>query len=224
MLLVSLHWSLLQSLPHRPFGYYHATSATTLSKTITMPCLLLLTLMTTLTHCLHSNFLAATNADRVLRPVVPLDNEEVAELRRTSTELREVVRYLKRERDLLEARQSVAEGESSRMEASLAATQRALDEARAELKRELDSKATARGEKDFTKLTAEVTQVRHTTSDGCSIPVIFLRVSPDLTHHSSPLYFIITVELSAREQRTLAQRERGAVQESGCGCRATQGP
>jgi hypothetical protein len=72
------------------------------------------------------------------------------------------VRYLKRERDLLEARQSVAEGESSRMEASLAATQRALDEARAELKRELDSKATARGEKDFTKLTAEVTQVRHT--------------------------------------------------------------
>jgi uncharacterized protein involved in exopolysaccharide biosynthesis len=109
--------------------------------------------------------LAATNADRVLRPVIPLDNEEVAELRRTSTELREVVRYLKRERDLLEARQSVAEGESNRMEASLAATQRALDEARGELKRELDAKATARGEKDFNKLTAEVTQVRHTTSD-----------------------------------------------------------
>jgi septal ring factor EnvC (AmiA/AmiB activator) len=163
MLLVSLHWSLLQSLPHRPFGYYHAISATTLSMTITMPCLLLLTLMTNRTHCLHSNFLAATNADRVLRPIVPLDNEEMAELRRTSTELREVVRYLKRERDLLEARQSVAEGESSRMEASLAATQRALDEARAELKRELDSKATARGEKDFNKLTAEVTQVHHTT-------------------------------------------------------------
>lgn len=86
----------------------------------------------------------------------------MAELRRTSTELREVVRYLKRERDLLEARQSVAEGESNRMEASLTATQRALDEARGELKRELDSKDTARGEQGFNKLTAEVTQVRHT--------------------------------------------------------------
>lgn len=88
-----------------------------------------------------------------------MDSEELLELRRTSTELREVVRYLKRERDLLEARQSVAEGESSRMETALAATQRALDEARGELKRELDMKATARGEKDFNKLTAEVTQV-----------------------------------------------------------------
>jgi septal ring factor EnvC (AmiA/AmiB activator) len=124
----------------------------------------------------------------VLRPVVPLDNEEVAELRRTSTELREVVRYLKRERDLLEARQSVAEGESNRMEASLAATQRALDEARSELKRELDSKATARGEKDFNKLTAEVTQVRlrlvstiphwHSMAEECALFYMF----PDLTH------------------------------------------
>lgn len=135
--------------------------------------------------------LAASNADRVLRPVVPPDNEEVAELRRTSTELREVVRYLKRERDLLEARQSVAEGESNRMEASLAATQRALDEARSELKRELDSKATARGEKDFNKLTAEVTQVRlrlvstsphwHSMAEECPLVYMF----PDLTHLAS---------------------------------------
>ena len=46
-----------------------------------------------------------------MRPSVPVDTEELNELRRTSTELREVVRYLKRERDLLEAKQSVAEGE-----------------------------------------------------------------------------------------------------------------
>ena len=48
----------------------------------------------------------------MLRPTsVPADTEELEELRRTSTELREVVRYMKRERDLLEAKQSVTEGD-----------------------------------------------------------------------------------------------------------------
>ena len=48
----------------------------------------------------------------MLRPTsVPADTEELEDLRRTSTELREVVRYMKRERDLLEAKQSVTEGD-----------------------------------------------------------------------------------------------------------------
>ena len=48
----------------------------------------------------------------MLRPTsVPADTEELEELRRGSTELREVVRYMKRERDLLEAKQSVTEGD-----------------------------------------------------------------------------------------------------------------
>ena len=56
--------------------------------------------------------LDTTTSDRVLRPMsVPIDTEELNDLRRTSAELREVVRYMKRERDLLEAKQSVTEGE-----------------------------------------------------------------------------------------------------------------
>lgn len=102
---------------------------------------------------------APSDAERVLRPEVPFDVEEVTILRKTCTELREVVRYMKRERDILEARQSVAEGESSRLESTLAVAQRALDEVRGELKRELDAKVAARGEGDFERLTAEVTQV-----------------------------------------------------------------
>ena len=102
---------------------------------------------------------ASSDAERVLRPEVPFDFEEVTILRKTCTELREVVRYMKRERDILEARQSVAEGESSRLESTLAVAQRALDEVRGELKRELDAKVAARGEGDFERLTAEVTQV-----------------------------------------------------------------
>jgi hypothetical protein len=101
----------------------------------------------------------SSDAERVLRPEVPFDVEEVTILRKTCTELREVVRYMKRERDILEARQSVAEGESSRLESALAVAQRALDEVRGELKRELDAKVAARGEGDFERLTAEVTQV-----------------------------------------------------------------
>ena len=102
---------------------------------------------------------ASSDAERVLRPEVPFDVEEVTILRKTCTELREVVRYMKRERDILEARQSVAEGESSRLESTLAVAQRALDEVRGELKRELDGKVAARGEGDFERLTAEITQV-----------------------------------------------------------------
>ena len=59
--------------------------------------------------------IGTNDTDRVLRPSastsIPVDTEELNELRRTATELREVVRYLKRERDLLEAKQSVVEGE-----------------------------------------------------------------------------------------------------------------
>ena len=102
---------------------------------------------------------ASSDTERVLRPESTLDVEEVTILRKTCTELREVVRYMKRERDILEARQSVAEGETSRLESSLAVAQRALDEVRGELKRELDAKVAARGEGDFERLTAEVTQV-----------------------------------------------------------------
>ena len=48
---------------------------------------------------------------------------------------------------------------TSRLEASLSSTQRSLDEARGQLKRELDNRSSVRGEEDFNRLMAEVNQV-----------------------------------------------------------------
>lgn len=97
---------------------------------------------------------ASSSVESILRPVSgsEVDAEELIDLRRTSTELREVVRYMKRERDLLEAKLSVAEGDSSRLTAALAVTQRALDETRAELKRELGKRSNVRDEEEFRRL------------------------------------------------------------------------
>ena len=66
---------------------------------------------------------------------------------------------MKREKDLLEAKLSVAEAESSRLSTSLSSTQKSLDEARSELKRELEKHVTVRSEEEFTRLMAEVTQL-----------------------------------------------------------------
>jgi nucleoprotein TPR len=106
----------------------------------------------------HDTRVASTDASVSLRSM-NIDPEEVAELRKTSVELREVVRYMKRERDLLEAKLSVSEGLSARQSAVLAAAQRALDEARAELKRELDKRTATRSEEEFSRLMSEVTQL-----------------------------------------------------------------
>lgn len=85
--------------------------------------------------------------------------EEVADLRKSNNELREVLRYLKKEKDMIAARLAVAETESSRHQGELHVASRALDEARAELKRELDRRVTVRSEEEFARLMAEVTQL-----------------------------------------------------------------
>mmetsp|Transcript_24386 Transcript_24386/g.35802 ORF Transcript_24386/g.35802 Transcript_24386/m.35802 type:complete len:2045 (-) Transcript_24386:88-6222(-) len=86
--------------------------------------------------------------------------DELIDLRQAAAELREVVRYMKRERDMLEARLSLTETEKNRRIAECSATQKALDEARSELKKEIESRSqNARSEEEFTRLMNEITQL-----------------------------------------------------------------
>ena len=87
--------------------------------------------------------------------------DELTELRQAAAELRDVVKYMKRERDMLEAKLSLTETEKNRYIAELTSTQKALDEARAELKRAMESRShtTARSEDEFAKLMQEITQL-----------------------------------------------------------------
>lgn len=87
-------------------------------------------------------------------------SDELIEMRQASAELRDVVRYMKRERDMLEAKLSLTETEKNRYIAESASTQKALDESRAELKREIESRSqNARSEDEFAKLMQEITQL-----------------------------------------------------------------
>jgi nucleoprotein TPR len=87
-------------------------------------------------------------------------SDELIEMRQASAELRDVVRYMKRERDMLEAKLSLTETEKNRYIAESTSTQKALDEARAELKREIESRSqNARSEDEFGKLMQEITQL-----------------------------------------------------------------
>jgi regulator of replication initiation timing len=64
----------------------------------------------------------------------------MAELRKSTSEMREVLRYMKREKDMLQAKLSVSESENTRLSGELQSLRRALDEVKVELKRELDKK------------------------------------------------------------------------------------
>lgn len=85
--------------------------------------------------------------------------DELAELRKSTSEMREVLRYMKREKDMLQAKLSVAETENSRLVSELQTIRRALDEVKVELKRELDKRTPLRSADDFNRLMAEVNQL-----------------------------------------------------------------
>ncbi len=89
-------------------------------------------------------------------------DQELAELRSSLSEMREVIRYMKREKDILDARHAVLETENARHMGNVSALQRALDEARVELRKELEAKSKGLGtrtEDEFHRLMAEVTQL-----------------------------------------------------------------
>ena len=87
------------------------------------------------------------------------ESEEVVSLRSSNSELREVVRYMKREQDVLEAKLSLNESEGARLKASLSSVQRALDETKAELRRELEKRLSSRDEEELVRLRKEIEQL-----------------------------------------------------------------
>lgn len=84
---------------------------------------------------------------------------EITELRTSERELREVLLNTKKDRDRALMALTVKEAEWSRQCSALAATQRQLDETRAELKKSNEKSVTARSEDEFTRLLGEVSQL-----------------------------------------------------------------
>ena len=90
-------------------------------------------------------------------------DQELKDLRRGSVELREVLYFIKRERDVMEAKLTVTEAESARHQATLSATQRALEETRSMLKRESEKLTPMRDESQFEQLMQQVSKLNQTT-------------------------------------------------------------
>ena len=86
-------------------------------------------------------------------------SEEVNELRQNISNLQEVMRNMKRERDMMEPKLSLAESEKTRVQGTLATTQKLLDEARAELKKEIEKRVSVHDDASYAKLMSEVTQL-----------------------------------------------------------------
>eukprot|EP01041_Mallomonas_annulata_P007955 gene7955-16288_t len=85
--------------------------------------------------------------------------EEINELRKTSVELREVVRFMKRERDTLEAKLNIAQNENTRHINAISTYQRSIDDLKAELKHEMEKHVSTRDENEFARIMSEVTQL-----------------------------------------------------------------
>jgi len=88
--------------------------------------------------------------------------EDVEQQRKALHELREVLRFMKKEKDMLLAKLSVVESENSRHVMEVARLTKQLDETRQSLKRELDAKQSsyaARSEEEFNRLLGEVQQL-----------------------------------------------------------------
>ena len=83
---------------------------------------------------------AISQSTQPLPPANKADVDELVELRKTSVELREVLRFMKREKDMLTAKLSVSEMEAGRLASELQSLRRSLDEVKIELKRELDKR------------------------------------------------------------------------------------
>ncbi len=106
------------------------------------------------------------NNDVVLREERGV-TDEVVSLRKSLSELREVVRFLRREREVSEAEKQSAEAQAGRLKASLAQAQAALRSVRAELRSTAEEKAKGMmgeegggiSEAEHAKLVAQVTQL-----------------------------------------------------------------
>ena len=86
--------------------------------------------------------------------------DEITELRKSASEMREVLRFMKREKEMLQARLNIAESENNRYVNQLQSLSKSLDEARTELKKELESRQlSVSNQQEYQKLLQEVNQL-----------------------------------------------------------------
>lgn len=85
--------------------------------------------------------------------------DELNELRKSASEMREVLRFMKKEKEMLQTRFTIAETENSRYINQVQSLSKALDEVRAELKRKVDEKVNVHSEDEFRNLLLEVQQL-----------------------------------------------------------------
>ena len=116
------------------------------------------------------------------------DEEDLNMLRTAASELREVIRFMKREQEVTEAKLSIADSEGNRLRVTVASLQRALDETKAELTREMEKRIIGRGDEDFNRLMAEVNQLNmvresnaHLRAENEELTKRALRLQTELT-------------------------------------------
>lgn len=85
--------------------------------------------------------------------------EEIQELIKSSTEMREVLRYMKREKEMLQARLNIAETENNRYVNQLQSLTKSLDEVRQELKQQLQTQASVYNQEEYQRLLRDVNQL-----------------------------------------------------------------
>ncbi len=88
-----------------------------------------------------------------------LNGSEVTLLRKSCSELREVLKFMKADKDMLEARLSISEAENNRHQNQTQSLLKTIDQLRLELKSEIDQKSKVRSEEEFQRIVAEVTQL-----------------------------------------------------------------
>lgn len=87
------------------------------------------------------------------------DDNEVVFLRKSCSELREVLKFMKADKDMLEARLSISEAENNRHQNQTQSLMKTIDQLRSELKSEIDLKSKVRSEEEFQRILVEVTQL-----------------------------------------------------------------
>jgi nucleoprotein TPR len=85
--------------------------------------------------------------------------KEVEELRRSSNEMRELLRYMKREKEMLSTKVQILESENSRYSSQVSSLNKSLEEIRNELKVEVEKKMTLHSDEEFQLLVSELNQL-----------------------------------------------------------------
>jgi nucleoprotein TPR len=140
------------------------------------------------------------------------ESEEMLSLRKASIELREVVRFMKREQDVLEAKLSVSESECSRLKANVGNLQKLFDEAKAELSREMERRVVSRDDEEFARLMGEVGQLNLVRESNSHLRAENEDLQKRLAKVATELSAIRQSEAPLKEQLRTATAEKGALE------------